>query len=135
MLVSIYKQYVKKGRAASFGQYVTVPPGEARVPLFRFDFLEYHRLIDHYSALFGPANVLVLPYELLERQPRTFLERIDEFTGASAARAEFQRVNVSPSALTLSLKRHANRYVVRDSVNPRPPFELRGSNEILLRVC
>jgi hypothetical protein len=147
MLVSIYKQYIMRGGAASFRQYVT-PPGPsfrqhvtpsrsraARLPIFRFDFLEYHRLIGYYQHLFGAPNVLVLPYELLRTQPKTFLERIGEFVGVPATRAEFQRMNVSPSALTLSLKRQANRYFVRDPVNVAAPFAFHNSNHILTRIC
>jgi hypothetical protein len=147
MLVSIYKQYILRGGAASFWQYVTPPPPSfrqhviqtpdrsARLPVFRFDYLEYHRLIGYYQHLFGPTNVLVLPYELLRTQPKTFLERIGGFVGAPAIRAEFQWMNVSPSALALSLKRQANRYFVRDAVNLAAPFAFRDSNHVLKRVC
>ena len=135
MLVALYKQYVKMGGAGSFRQYVTAPPGDHRVPLFRFDFLEYHRLIGYYLGLFGARKVLVLPYELLQTQPRTFLERIGDFVGVPATKSEFRRVHVSQSALTLSLKRRVNRYVVRDALNPVPIFALDGSNEALVRLC
>ncbi len=135
MLVALYKQYVKMGGPGSLQQYVTAPPGDHRVPLFRFDFLEYHRLIGYYQGLFGVTNVLVLPYELVQTQPQDFLERIGEFLDVSATDSEFRRVHVSQSALTLSLKRHANRYLVRDALNPAPPFALDGSNETLVRLC
>jgi hypothetical protein len=135
MFVSIYKEYIMRGGAASFRQYVT-PPGDGYwLPHFRFDFLEYHRLIGYYQDLFGDEAVLVLPYELLRTQPRTFLERLDEFIGVPATRSRIQPVRVSLSALALSLKRHANRYVVLDPVNPAPPLAFRGSNEILKLLC
>ena len=135
MLVSLYKQYAKVGGAGSFRQYVTVPPGDHRVPLFRFDFLEYHRLIGYYQELFGVSNVLVLPYELLQKRPHVFLERIGEFLGVPSVNAECRRVHVSQSSLTFSLKRRMNRYVVRDALNPAAPFAFDGSNEALLRLC
>ncbi len=135
MLVSMYKQYLKRGGAATFEQYVHQPKGPPRVPLFRFDFLEYHRLIGYYQGLFGAENVLVLPYELLQTQPRTFLERIGGFAGVPATRAELSRVHPSPSSLVLSLKRHANRWIVRNSLNPAAPFAFSGSNKILEHIC
>lgn len=136
MLTSIYKQYLKKGGAGSFRQYVTAPPDAGRMPLFRFDFLEYHRLVGYYQELFGATNVLVLPYELLATQPDVFLEQIGGFLGVPVTgRWEHQRVNVSPSALSLSLKRHAARWIVRTSLNPSPPFEIYEANEALLRIC
>jgi len=135
MLVSLYKQYVKVGGAGSFRQYVTVPPGDHRVPLFRFDFLEYHRLIGYYQELFGANNLLVLPYEMLEAEPQAYLERIGDFLRVPATKAEFRRMHVSQSSLILSLKRRANRYVVRDALNPTAPFALDGSNKTLIRLC
>jgi hypothetical protein len=135
MLVSHYKQYVKRGGAVSFRRYATAAPGRNERPLFPLDYLEYHHLIGYYQDLFDAANVLVLPYELLRMQPRAFLERIGEFLGVPATSAEYRQMNVSPSALSLSLKRHANRYVVLDKFNPDPPITLDGSNEVLLRMC
>ncbi len=135
MIVALYKQYVKMGGPGSLQQYVIAPPGDHRVPLFRFDFLEYHRLIGYYQGLFGVANVLVLPYELLQTRPQGFLERLGGFLNVPATESEFRRLHVSQSALTLSLKRHANRYIVRDALNPAPPFAVDGSNEALVRLC
>jgi hypothetical protein len=135
MLVSLYKQYVKRGGAASFQQYVAGPPGAGQAPRFRLDFLEYHRLVAHYQSLFGGENVLVLPYEILRTRPEAFLDRIGAFVGTPATEADLRWKNASPSALSLSLKRHANRWVVRSAFNPAPPFALDGTNESLLRLC
>jgi hypothetical protein len=76
-----------------------------------------------------------LPYELLLAQPEAFLERLGGFVGVSPTRPEHQWVNPSPSALSLSLKRHANRWIVRDSLNPAPPFEIEEANRGLKFVC
>jgi hypothetical protein len=127
MLVSLYKQYVKRGGTVSFRRYVAPP--------FPFGYLEYHRLIGHYQNLFGASNVLVLPYELLRMQPWAFLERIGGFLGVPATNAEHRQMNVSLSALSLSLKRHANRCIVRDKFNPNPLITLDRSNKVLLRIC
>lgn len=80
--------------------------------------------------------MLVLPYELLRDQPRTFLKRLGDFAGAAtAADSRFGPVNASLSALCLAFKRHADRWVVRDPLNPTPPFEIEGANERLLELC
>jgi hypothetical protein len=135
MLGSIYKQYLRSGGAASFDQYVTPPPGTGRMPIFRFDFLEYHRLIGYYQQLFGVENVLALPYELLRENPGEFLARIGNFLGIPIAAPKGAMANISPSALSLSLKRQVNRYVVRDGLNPAPPLEINNSNRALLKAC
>ena len=136
MLVSTYKWYVRNGGAGTLRQYGSPPWGPPRPPHFDLSHFEYHRLIGLYCNLFGSENVLILPYELLRDQPRTFLKRLGDFAGAATvADSRFEPVNASPSALCLAFKRHANRWVVRDPLNPTPPFEIEGANERLLELC
>jgi hypothetical protein len=135
MIGSVYKQYVRWGGAASFDQYVTPPSGTARMPVFRFDFLEYHRLIGYYQNLFGASKVLTLPYELLRAQPEAFLARVGDFLGIPNVVPKDARTNVSPSILSLSIKRQLNHYFVRDTLNPAPLLEIKNSNRILLKIC
>lgn len=135
MLVSAYKQYIKRGGPGTIKQYAKPPSEEPRVPLFNFRFFEYHRLISYYQSLFGAENVQVLPYELLKASPRAFLERIGAFAETNVSSSDSEPVKVSPSALSLSLKRQANRWVVRSDLNPAPLFGIDGANRALLRLC
>lgn len=136
MFLSIYKEYIRRGGAASLRQYLATPTDGYWLPQFRFEFLEYHRLIGHYQDVFGAENVMVLPYELLRTQPDTFLGQIGEFVGVRPAHPWIRPVNVSLSAFALGLKRHANRYFVLDGpVNPAPPFDFPASNALLERLC
>jgi hypothetical protein len=136
MFLSIYKEYVRRGGAASLRQYLAIPSDGYWMPQFRFEFLEYHRLIRYYQNLFGADSVMVLPYELLKSQPGAFLGRIGEFVGIQAVQPQVRSVNVSVSAFALGLKRQANRYFVLDGpVNPAPPFDFPGSNAMLERIC
>jgi hypothetical protein len=136
MFLSIYKEYIRRGGAASLRQYLATPRDGYWLPQFRFEFLEYHRLIGYYQDLFGAERVMVLPYELLRAQPATFLGQIGEFVGVAAAHPQVRPANVSLSAFASGLKRHANRYFVLDGpVNPAPPFDFPTSNEMLERIC
>jgi hypothetical protein len=136
MFLSIYKEYIRRGGAATLRQYLATPQDGYWLPQFRFEFLEYHRLIGYYQNLFGAESVMVLPYELLRGQPGAFLGRIGEFVSVPAAQPQVRPMNVSPSAFALALKRHANRLFVQDGpINPAPPFELPASSEILERIC
>ncbi len=136
MFLSIYKEYIRRGGAASLRQYLATPRDGYWLPQFRFEFLEYHRLIGYYHDLFGVESVKVLPYELLRSQPDTFLGQIGDFVSVPAAHPQVRPVNVSLSAFALGLKRHANRYFVLDGpVNPAPPFDFPASNEMLERMC
>ncbi len=136
MFLSIYKEYIRRGGAASLRQYLARPSDGYWMPQFRFEFLEYHRLISYYQDLFGAESVLVLPHELFRAQPGAFLEKIGEFVGVPATQPHVRPVNVSLSAFALGLKRHANRYFVLDGpVNPAPPFDFQASNALLERIC
>lgn len=127
MLLSLYKTYVRMGGPATLEQYVLSSREVAdRAALFRFDYLEYHRLVGHYQGLFGPDNVLVLPYELLVAAPRRFLVRVARFSGSpveakwAAAQVRAASVNVSPSPAAIRLRRHLNKWYVRGLYNPSP---------------
>ncbi|MCZ6775608.1 MAG: sulfotransferase [Ignavibacteria bacterium] len=123
MILSVYKQYVRVGGMCSIADYLQ-PPEKRRVPLFDLAHFAYDRLIRHYMGLFGAANVLVLPYELFRREPKTFLSSILTFAspGINARILEqmpySRRENSSLSAWTVSIKRRTNFLSARDSVNP-----------------
>jgi hypothetical protein len=134
MLVSAYKQYLKRGGPGTLRQYAASPSEAPRMPRFDPRFFEYHRLIGRYQNLFGTENVLVLPYELLKNTPRAFLMRIGDFAGVTVTDPKDKVIKPSPSALSLSFKRQANRWVVRDDLNPAPPFEVEGANRALLKL-
>lgn len=135
MVLSLYKTYVRMGGPASLTQYaLSSYETWERAALFRFDYLEYHRLIGHYQTLFDPENVLVLPYELLRARPRRFILRVARFAGSRAVPEELSRlrasaVNVSPSALSLGVKRRMNKWVVRGVHNPSPVLPVSVSAE------
>jgi hypothetical protein len=117
-IYSIYQQYVRDGGSASLKSYLT-PRNPAEIPQFRFSHLEYHHLIQHYFKLYGPSNVLVLPYEWLSKDSTKFVSKITEFCGYNGIEG-FSYGNRYPSfnALTIALKCWANRFVVRNSLNP-----------------
>jgi hypothetical protein len=136
MFLSIYKEYIRRGGAASLRQYLAAPGDGYWMPQFRFEFLEYHRLIRYYQDLFGAESVKVLPYELLRARPGAFLGEIGRFVGVQVRQPQVRSVNISLSALVLDLKRQANRYFVFDGpVNPAPALDFSGSNAILERLC
>ena len=127
---STYKQYVRAGGVCPLNRYL-VPPsrGAARVPHFRFDHFEYHRLIGHYRRLFGEANVLALPYELFCSNPQRFVTQIVRFA-ANDSGAEIpaqlpfdSHPNLGMSALSAEIKRRANRIFARDAINPGAWFD------------
>jgi hypothetical protein len=138
MIVSTYKQYVKAGGPSSVEDFFQ--PGSEqgwRIPMFDFEYFEYHRLLGYYRNLFGPENVLALPYEQLVRDRRAFLSRIGEFAGRPvpdqvlAETKNASRRNTAQSALVLGWTRRLNRFGPRTELNPAPLIEL----ELLYRAA
>lgn len=135
VILSIYKQYVRWGGAASLEQFLDPPTGVNRIPVFRYGFYEYHHLIGYYKSIFGAENVLVLPYELLRASHEDFLGRMCKFLELPPVAPESDRDNISPSALALALKRQANRLLVRDALNPAPLLEYSKANKFLHKAA
>ena len=135
MILSVYKQYLRWGGAASLEQFLNQTLGSGRMPVFKYEFFEYHHLIGYYRRLFGEESVLALPYELLRKSPPDFLRRITDFVDLPAVVPPAGRSNISPSALSLSLKRQANRFLVRDALNPAPIWEHPRTNKTLHKYC
>ena len=50
------------------------------MPYFRLEMYEFDQLISHYRSLFGQAQVLVLPFELMAFNLEDFLTRISVFS-------------------------------------------------------
>ena len=85
MMLSMYKQHIKKSGTERPEQlWRQRSPRELRRPGPRLEVYEYHRLIGRYQKLFGKDRVLVLPYELLQRDPRAFVREICSHVGVPA---------------------------------------------------
>ena len=128
MIVSTYKQYVRMGGICSFDEYLA-PPRDGRMPLFRLGNFCYHRLVEYYVKRFDASRVLVLPYELLQRDRAGFARQVLDYVGLHDLELPEQgldaRMNVSLTDLQTRLKRWVNLLSVGDSlypVRPRAPW-------------
>lgn len=137
MVLSAYRQYVRIGGACSLRRYLNPPRmGRPRIPLFRFDYLEYDLLVGDYQRRFGHENVLTLAFETLRDDPDAFAASIARFAGArEPAAAPRERKNVGMSGVTLAIKRRLNRVFVRDAVNPAAWFDRPALNMGVERAC
>lgn len=122
MMESIYNEYVNGGGACSLWYFISPPEG-AKLPLFDLRFLEFHRLIGYYRKLFGPENVLVLPFEFFQVDALGFCSRIISWVGGVALDSvPDTRVRASKRPLTVWAEHHLNRFFFRDNSNPAAPF-------------
>lgn len=136
MLLSVYKQYVKIGGAATLERYVE-PTERIRVPLFNFRFFAYHRLIRYYREVFGAERVLALPYERLRRDVGGFVRQITDFVGARYPETtlDLRPRNVALDGAAITLKRHLNFWFGRHSVNPSAPLRLQNLERTSARLA
>jgi hypothetical protein len=71
--------------------------------------LEYHHLIRYYQELFGRDRVLVLPFEMLCTDARTFVARIMDFADRpEAAEVTTERENAALSPAGVEVTRLLN---------------------------
>ena len=122
MAVSMYKQYVRMGGICTLPEYL-LPPVDGRIPLFRMQFLEYHRLAGYYARLFGPESVRVMVYEHFRDDSAGFLDELCDFLAIrrDVAFPAEERVNASLSDFAVLLKRRVNRWHGGDSLYPVTP--------------
>lgn len=101
VLASSYAQYVRKGgtlgRSQLFG-----PNEEEDSGLGVEDYFDYDATVSLYERVFGPEQVLVMPYELLRDDAREFTGKLEDRLGIRrSGRCPARRnVAVSPAELT-----------------------------------
>jgi hypothetical protein len=118
-LVSTYKQYVRRGGVLSARRYFEPPAEHFRMPAYRVEHHQYHRLVGLHQRLFGPERVRVLPMERFVAAPREFIADVAAFAGGrDPGPLDHPRERASGSALATAIQRRLNRVLQRDDVNP-----------------
>ena len=140
-ILSSYRQYVKNSGPLSLDGYLHPPYESSVIHQFHYDAFRYDRLVALYDDLFGPENVLVLPYEAFRADPVAYMASIVRFAGLDPQPELLERLrptdreNASLSALTTSLKRRANRLVSRKTaINPAPVVRLSDRGAVAVRT-
>lgn len=120
LLVSLYYQYVKMGGTMPVTQFVTGPSTRIGFrPRVRLEHFEYDLMLDLYRRHYGADDILLLPMELLARDPGAYTRRLLDFAGlpeASLAPAPAENVRRAP--VTMQLERFFNRFIPHP--DPRP---------------
>ena len=83
MILSNYMQHLKYGGGYTLRTYLD-GKSDAKCPALTFHHFKYDRLIRQYQSVFGPENVLALPFEMMSVNPQSFIERICQFSNTTA---------------------------------------------------
>ncbi len=124
LIRSIWLQQVRIGHPAGIEDFLRSPEsGDHRLPTPDLAFLRLDRLVDDLDAIFGRDRVLVLPYELLRRDARDFLDRISTFAGFAIPSPDSNTpVFAAPPLLEAAVLRRVNLLAVRSSLHRAPPL-------------
>lgn len=127
MVLSTYYQLLKMGGTISLEQFLD-QNYDSRSPNFSFYHFQYHHLLAHYQKLFGPDQVLILPYELFVQDAAAYLQRIGEFCGVEMPEdlEVNKRVNFIFNRYVEYKSRVLNLFLKHHSVNAYSPFYLPG---------
>jgi hypothetical protein len=122
MTLSRYSSFIRGGGWKRIESYLDAFEAED-FPRWIFmyrDYLLYDLLIAHYHRLFGKERVLVLPYEMLRKDPLGYARRIVEFAGSrvTGELPSFEVFKPRMSAAGVALRRRLNPIISRDRGNP-----------------
>jgi len=133
LLVSLYMQYVRRGGTTKPHDFFSPPP-ELGYSRFDYQHLCFDRLVGYYQQLFGAGQVLVLPQELLVRQPQAFVDEIYDFAGVPHADQRYpdsaRKEGASDQEFILCLTRPLNHFR-RDSAGGVPVLNLGPATRLL----
>ena len=118
-LLSNYLQYLSIGGKDHVLDYLE-RKYDGKRPQFSPDYIVYNDLIQWYYTLYQRENVLVLPYELLNLDPQSFIKEIEEFAGAKIHLTPDQysfRENESKRKLPFFRLRKINHWNTSSSMN------------------
>ncbi len=126
MIRAVYVQYLKAGGRRSLAAFIDAP---VEPEFFTFDatVFSYHRLADHYAALFGPGSVVVLPQEYMRQQPAEAIAVLGRHVGIAdlvppVAKGDGRRDNYSPPLSAVPLLRGGNHFVAGPFNETALPF-------------
>lgn len=117
MILSAYGQNIRKGGRQSIEQFISTENFKSgRYPLFRLYVLKYDLLIKYYQELFGENQVLVLPFELLKKDPISYIEHIFNFVGIQNKIINQERfpllTNANYKSFTLKIHKIINNFFI-----------------------
>ncbi|WP_158266608.1 sulfotransferase [Allosphingosinicella deserti] len=118
---SMYSQHVTDGGVESITRFLSTPePALCRKPTFNLGYYCYDRLIALYHRLFGQERVLVLPYELLARDPHAFSASIARHCRgeASIPTSARERVNTARPLIMQAVQRPLNMLFYHNELSP-----------------
>ena len=125
LAISLYKQYVHLGGRKPLHNFLRYNDGSFETIAKKWlsgisiNQLDYKPAIDHYVNLFGEENVLVLPFELLQKSNHAFVQKISNWMGVEDVQFDDNYQNRGYGKGQITVARFCNRFV-RSAFNESP---------------
>ena len=136
-ILSNYFQYLKEGGTKNLTNFLNVKY-DGRVPQFSENYFKYHYLIEFYQNLFGKENVLVLPYELFNKNKSLFFDELGKlFNNTINVSSEnfSKNYNIKKNHFMDYKLRFLNRYIKSSSsLNGASILKLYAFKKIALKI-
>ncbi|MDJ0795249.1 MAG: hypothetical protein QNJ51_00180 [Calothrix sp. MO_167.B12] len=125
ILMSIYRHYIGGKGTKTLEEFIGMGkdiPGYK--PICRLEHFEYDLLIAYYQNLFGRENVLVLPFELIQKDAYYFCQCILKFSNTEGSiNYSLRPQNAGFKGGSLALKRRLNYFSEPPNcIKPQPRF-------------
>jgi hypothetical protein len=133
MVMSMYREYIKQGGIAPLRDFIGTGREEpAFTPILRPEFLMFDRAVGAARAAFGPDKVLVLPQEMLLRDPQTYFLRLGAFLDLEIPPPPPERRdNRGRSMPALRLGRFLNRFAQKSPLGRQASPAMRLRNRLV----
>lgn len=113
VLLSMYSEYLRYGFSSSLPAFLNQETSNPNLqPLLDLTYYEWDRVLDMYSSIFGPQQVIAVPMEWGISKPENYISVLETFLDARLGTLESQKMEkVARPALSgwsLSVLRRAN---------------------------
>jgi len=118
MIESLYKQYVHTGGTKSLREFINFNGNKFEYSYTDWnltvspEMFNYLGLVEYYEKLFGRENILVIPFELLKKDPMQFVKRLFGWIGIDET-PQFRNSRHNPGygARQIAIARFLNRFL------------------------
>jgi hypothetical protein len=132
--LSLYREYIQLDGVLPLTVFLgTGDEPLGYKPILNEGYLEYDRVVSYYQKLYGRENVHILPMELLQKDPKGYVQSLLQFCQCSGRIERLSKPRrVGYSAVPLTIRRKLNPWV---QINPLAPWPSTWGQRAVIKLC